>query len=97
MVAAVFAICVPTVVVARAPSRVRLTSAPLSITATRIAFASAPTSLAAHLNGLAAALKYVASYTSFVGMESVYGEVTASSEADSCPEVDALTTSNTPP
>ena len=43
--------CVPTVGVASAPSSERVTSAPLSMIATLIAFDSTPGFLAAHLNG----------------------------------------------
>ena len=43
--------CVPTVEVDNAPSKVRVTSAPLSMMPTLIAFASTPGFLAAHLNG----------------------------------------------
>ena len=61
----------PTVGVASAPSSERVTSAPLSMIATLIAFDSTPGFLAAHLNGFAVAVKYVASYTSTVGIDSV--------------------------
>ena len=44
------------VTVERAPSKVRVTSAPLSMIATLIAFASTPGFLAAHLNGFADAV-----------------------------------------
>ena len=50
------ATAVPTVTVERAPSKVRVTSAPLSMIATLSAFASTPGFLAAHLNGFADAV-----------------------------------------
>ena len=48
--------CVPTVGVASAPSKVRVTSAPLSMIATLIAFDEVPGLLAAHLNVFAVAV-----------------------------------------
>ena len=45
------ATAVPIVVVERAPPKVKLTSAPLSMIATLIAFASIPGFLAAHFHG----------------------------------------------
>ena len=48
--------CVPIVVTDNALSKVRVTSAPLSMIATLIAFASTPGFLAAHLNGFADAV-----------------------------------------
>ena len=64
---------------------------------TLIPLPSLPGVLAAQLNGFDAAPRYVASYTSTVGIESVYGEVTLSSDAVNCPVVEQRTTSRTPP
>ena len=75
------ATAVPTVTVERAPSRVKVTSAPLSMIETLIAFASTPGFLAAHFHGFAVAVAYSDSYTSIVGIERVYGDVTLSSDA----------------